>query len=181
MMGGIMMSDVVVILGSPFHPSRTSGVVEYAVKKVEESGLSVQTINVRDVSPEDLVYANFNSQAIVEGKEAIAAAKGIIIGSPVYKASYTGLLKTYLDLLPQDAFKEKVVLPIMTGGTYAHLLTIDYALKPLLNQLGATAIQKGVYGVDSELQVNENGLEIEEGLKERIDRTIDGFATLVKR
>jgi FMN reductase len=55
----------------------------------------------------------------------------------VYKAAYTGLLKSFLDLLPQYALAGKTVLPLVTGGTPAHVLAIDYALCPVLASMGA--------------------------------------------
>ena len=64
-----------------------------------------------------------------------AAARGLVIATPVYKAAYSGLLKTFLDLLPQFGLREKVILPLVTGGTPAHVLAIDYALRPVLNSL----------------------------------------------
>lgn len=56
---------------------------------------------------------------------------------PIYKAAYSGLLKTFLDLLPQHAFAGKPVLPLATGGSPAHVLALDYALRPVLTALGA--------------------------------------------
>ncbi len=56
----------------------------------------------------------------------------MVIGTPVYKAAYSGLLKSLLDLLPQYALAGKTVLPLATGGSTAHVLAIDYALRPVL-------------------------------------------------
>ncbi|MDQ0896682.1 NAD(P)H-dependent oxidoreductase [Paenibacillus sp. V4I7] len=61
------------------------------------------------------------------------------------EASYTGVLKAFLDLLPQKGLECKVVLPLAVGGTISHLLAIDYALKPVLSALGARNILQGVY------------------------------------
>ena len=55
----------------------------------------------------------------------------------MYKAAYTGLLKAFLDLLPQYALARRTVLPLVTGGTPAHLLAVDYALRPVLASMGA--------------------------------------------
>ena len=75
----------------------------------------------------------------------------------MYKAAYTGILKAFLDLLPQKALVGKPILPIATGGTLAHLLAIDYALNPVLGVLGATHILQGVYLVDAQFQRLETG------------------------
>lgn len=72
----------------------------------------------------------------------------VVIASPVYKASYTGILKAFLDLLPQTGLKGKVTLPLFIGGTIAHLLSLDYTLKPLLSVLGSRNIVGGVFTID---------------------------------
>jgi FMN reductase len=106
------MANVVAIAGSPSHPSRTSAVLEYAQSILTSEGLISDLIVVRDFPPEDLVFAQYKSPAIAEAKTAIEQASGIIIATPVYKASYTGVLKAFLDLLPPGAFSGKVILPI---------------------------------------------------------------------
>ncbi len=77
----------------------------------------------------------------------------------MYKAAYSGVLKSLLDLLPKDILSGKSVLPIATGGTIAHLLSIDYALKPVLYAIGARKILNGIYLIDLQLQHN-NGREV---------------------
>jgi FMN reductase len=57
-----------------------------------------------------------------------------------------------LDLLPQKSLAGKVILPIATGGTLGHLLAINYALKPVLSELGASQILAGVYVLDTQIQ-----------------------------
>ena len=70
-------------------------------------------------------------------------ADAIVVATPVYQAAYSGLLKVFLDLLPQFAFRGKAVLPIVTGGSPAHVLAVDYALRPVLANLGAAHIGQG--------------------------------------
>src|SRR5699024_5089411 len=94
---------------------------------------------------EDLLYANFNSDVIQQTNEKIANAKGVIIGTPVYKAAYSGALKTLIDLLPQDGLRGKPDLPIMSGGSAAHLLAIDFAYKPLIQAEKGKQIEELYY------------------------------------
>jgi FMN reductase len=70
----------------------------------------------------------------------------------VYKAAYTGLLKSFLDLLPQYALAGKTVLPLVTGGTPAHVLTVDYALRPVLASMGAH-VGQGYFLLDQLISV----------------------------
>lgn len=65
----------------------------------------------------------------------------LVVATPIYQAAYSGLLKTFLDLLPQHAFAGKPVLPLATGGSPAHVLALDYALRPVLTALGAQVSQ----------------------------------------
>ena len=94
-------------------------------------GVSTEWIFIRDFSASELLYECFESKAIQGSVKAIEAADAVVVATPVYKAAYTGLLKAYLDGLPQSILGNKVILPIVIGGSPAHLLVIDYALKPV--------------------------------------------------
>ena len=76
----------------------------------------------------------------------------MLISTPVYKASFAGGLKAVLDLLDEKALAGKVVLPIATGGSPAHLLALEYGLKPVLSALGARHILAGVYATDKQVR-----------------------------
>ncbi|NGQ96741.1 NADPH-dependent FMN reductase [Brevibacillus sp. SYP-B805] len=151
------MAHIAIISGSPSKHSRLAGVLQLVKASLESDGWNVHWVNVRELPPEDLLHARFDSPAIEEARRGIEQAEGVIVATPVYKASYTGLLKAFLDLLPQKGLAHKRILPIAIGGTIAHLLAIDYALKPVLAALGATTIDSGVYLVDSHVQAGEDG------------------------
>ena len=79
----------------------------------------------------------------------------IITASPTYRATYTGLLKVFLDLLPQESLSEKLVLPIQTGGSSDHSLTIEHGITPVMRSLGATVLTNTIYAWSS--QFKEDG------------------------
>src|SRR5690606_15703907 len=89
-----------------------------------------------------------------------------------------------LDMLPQKALVGKVVLPTAIGGTIAHLLMIDYALKPVLAALGATNMQQGIYVLDTQVQRSEDGaafsFSLSDDIAERIDAAAETFAEEVE-
>ncbi len=170
------MANVVAIAGSPSHPSRTSAVLEYAKTVLTSEGLQTDLIAVRDLPPEDLLFAKFDSPAIKEAQAKVEQASGVIIATPIYKASYTGVLKAFLDLLAPGALSGKVVLPIATGGTIAHLLAVDYALKPVIATLGARFVLGGVYLLDTQIQVNGSGVQLETEIEERLNASLYEFA-----
>jgi FMN reductase len=111
----------------------------------------------------------------------VAEARGLIVATPVYKAAYTGSLKALLDILPPQAFRNKTVLPIATGGSPAHMLVLDYSLKPVLGALGASDILQGVYATDGQIQLGKKGYLFNDvEIRERFDRELDSLGTKVK-
>jgi len=131
------MARIVTISGSPSPSSRTKAVVEYIKNLPAAKDWQADSIDVRELPPEDLVHARFDSPAVQNTVRLLKQAEGVLIATPVYKASCAGLLKAYLELLPQDVLSGKVVWPIAAGGAPARLPVIDYALKPVLYALGA--------------------------------------------
>ncbi|AZN40254.1 NADPH-dependent FMN reductase [Paenibacillus albus] len=171
------MPNVVIVSGSPSGVSRLNGLTGYAEEKLRQLGWDVSYLHVASLPAEDLVLARWDSPAIIEANKRIEEADAVVIASPVYKASFTGVLKTYLDLLPQNGLEGKVVLPLFIGGTIAHLLTIDYALKPVLSALYVKHVTAGVYAVDSQVKKLEaGGYELDEELGKRLERAVLGFA-----
>ena len=103
-----------------------------------------------------------------------AGADIVVVATPVYKAAYSGVLKVFLDLLPQTALKGKTVLPLATGGSPHHMLALDYALRPVLQSLGAKDILPGIYATDSQVVVNpEGGYHVTDEIGERLDEAVN--------
>jgi FMN reductase len=101
----------------------------------------------------------------------------VIVATPVYKAAYTGVLMAFLDLLPQLGLTGKTVLPLATGGTVAHVLAIDYGLRPVLQSLGARHVLQGLFIVDKLLTRTAAGeLEIEHEARGRLDALLSEFS-----
>ncbi|WP_150272216.1 NADPH-dependent FMN reductase [Paenibacillus tepidiphilus] len=171
------MAKIVVINGTPSLVSRINAVIEHAESRLSEQGLEVARINVAELPAEDLIHTRFESEDIVKANGLVAEADAVVVVSPVYKASYTGVLKTFLDLIPQKGLAGKIALPLFMGGSLAHLLTIDYALKPVLSVLGARHILGGVYAVDSQVTRNDQGtVELAEELQLRLNTVLDELA-----
>src|SRR5688572_24039235 len=119
---------VTVVTGSATRPSRTLGLASVVTGQLAQRGIAVRELHVRDLPPEALMHARFDHPAIVEATAAIESAQGVVFASPVYKAAYSGLLKSFIDLLPQFGLRGKTVLPLLTGGSLAHVLALDYGL-----------------------------------------------------
>lgn len=175
------MGHVLAIAGSPTHPSRTYSLLEYASRRLGQEGLQTDILSVRDIPAEVLAYGQYNSPALDRPKQLIAEADALIVATPIYKASYTGVLKAFLDLLPQKALAGKTVLPIATAGTIAHLLAIDYGLKPVLSELGARQFITTVYAVDKQIQHQEDGsLLLDEEINQRLDQSLQDLVSIVQ-
>ena len=167
------MSQIVLLSGSPSASSRSTALLDRVRSQLEAAGFSTVTFSVRDFPAEDLVLARYASPAFVPVQEAIAKSVGVVVATPVYKAAYAGGLKALLDVLPQTALRGKTVLALATGGSPAHQLAIDYALKPVLSALGATDLLQGVYAVDGQFTPESSGLRIAPELLERLDQSVE--------
>lgn len=168
-------AKITIIAGSPAKVSRLNGLTQFAEEKLQAAGFArPESVRVNELPPEDLIYARFDSPDVGEANRKVDEADAVIVASPVYKASYTGVLKTYLDLLPQKALEGKIVLPLFIGGTISHLLSIDYAMKPVLSALGARHVLGGVFAVDSWVaKTDQGGYDLSEELKARLDAAVD--------
>ncbi|MER7489999.1 NADPH-dependent FMN reductase [Streptomyces sp. NPDC126497] len=172
------MATVLSVSGSPSAASRTNRLLRHLDRRLAAQGHEVIPLDVRTLPAEVLLGADFTHPAVVAATELFARADGVVVGTPVYKASYSGVLKALLDLLPQYALAGKTVLPLATGGTTAHVLAIDYALRPVLNSMGAAHIVQGWFTLDKDITVHENGtLTVAPPAAEALARVVDRFST----
>lgn len=151
------MPSILLLSGSPSVNSRSGALLEYARQHFTSVGIHARTFGLRDFPAEDLILGRYDSPAFDTIKRLLTEADALVVATPIYKASFTGGLKALLDILPQSALRGKTVLPLATGGSPAHQLAIDYALKPVLSALGATDLLQGVYVVDKLLRVGSEG------------------------
>ncbi|PKQ39641.1 NADPH-dependent FMN reductase [Pseudomonas sp. YY-1] len=174
---------VVLLSGSPAARSRTELLLDYVRQRLEAQHVEVSLLRVRDFPAEDLLHARFDSPAVQQLQAVVASADGLVVGTPVYKASFTGALKVLLDLLPERALAHKVVLPLASGGSPAHLLAVDYALKPVLAALKAQEMLSGVFAVDKQIAYPEGELpaQIDDELRERLDESLEQLAAALAR
>ncbi len=178
-----MSSLVVTVTGSPSLGSRTVQLAQQVGRTLAGQGFEVQEINVRDLPAEDLIAARGDALALRGPLALIERARGVVVATPIYKASYTGVLKSFLDLLPQFGLAGKVVLPLATGGTPAHVLAIDYALRPVLLSLGAQHVVAGLFVHDKliERQTGASGIRLDADIQSRLDAVVADFAASLRR
>ena len=99
----------------------------------------------------------------------------LIIATPVYKASFSGALKTLLDLFPERALEGKVVLPFATGGTIAHMLAVAYSPQPVLTALKAQEILHGVFADEGQVVNYQHKHQFTANLRTRLDGALETF------
>jgi FMN reductase len=145
--------NVVVVCGNPKANSRTLGVAEAVAKEAAAAAGRVSSVSTHIID-----LANFGGQLFDWSSEAVkaevAALSGAdlaVIASPTYKASYTGLLKSFLDWFGQTGLANVVAIPVMVGGSAIHALAPEVFLRPLLVEVGAIVPTRGLFILDAEL------------------------------
>ncbi|MEV0536271.1 NADPH-dependent FMN reductase [Kitasatospora sp. NPDC050463] len=151
------MTSLLAISASPSAGSRTAALTAHLVQLLAEAGFRTGHVRVRDLPAAELLAGRAESTVLREALDAVAAADGLVVASPVYNAAYSGLLKTFLDVLPRSGLAGKTVLPVMTGGSLAHALAPDYALRPVLTALGARYVVRGAFVLDGAIEPRDGG------------------------
>jgi len=151
------MSTVLSISGSPQPVSSTHALLTHVNRRIAGAGHTVTILPVRTLPAAPLLVGDLTHPAIIEAIAAVRAADALVVATPVYQSAYSGLLKVFLDLLPQFALRGKTVLPLATGGSSAHVLAVDYALRPVLSALGAAHVTPGWFVPSAHIRVFPDG------------------------
>jgi FMN reductase len=133
--------SIVVVVGNPKPASRT---LEATAKVARDlAGRAPDTvIDVVTLGPGIL---GFGDPAVAKAVETVRAAKVLVVGSPTFKSTYSGILKMFLDQFPTDALLGVTAFPIMMGAGPAHALAPELLLKPVLSEMGASCPAPGLY------------------------------------
>ena len=146
------MSRVGVVVGNPKARSRTLEVAEtVAVAAADEAGIVdvvFSTIDLVELGPE---LFDWSSTRVREVVDAVRRCPLVIVASPTYKASYTGLLKAFLDWFSTTDLSGVTVVPVMVGAGPEHALAVEVHLRPVLVEIGATIPTRGLYVTESRL------------------------------
>jgi FMN reductase len=152
---GTTMSDrsIVVISAGLSQPSSTrllaDRLADATVTELAARGITahVENVELRDVAHEivNMTLSGFASGALKDVLEKVTAADGVIAVTPIFSASYSGLFKSFVDILDKDALVGRPVLVGATGGTGRHSLALEYALRPLFAYLRADVAGTAVF------------------------------------
>lgn len=149
--------SVLLIAGSPSERSRTTALLDAAGQRLALRGVPVERLRIRDLAPQALLLGDVQHPSVAQAQALVAQAQVLVVATPIYKAAYSGVLKLFLDLLPQRALAGKTVLPLATAGSASHLLALDYALRPVLQSLGGPDILPGIFATESQLLTDDSG------------------------
>ena len=170
--------SALLIAGSPSQRSRSAALLDAVGLRLALRGAHHEQLHLRDLNPQALLLADTSHRSVAQAVRQVQEAGVLVVATPVYKAAYSGVLKVFLDLLPQDALKGKTVLPLATGGSPHHMLALDYALRPVLQSLGAKHILPGIYATDAQVVLQpEGGSILAQELAARVDDAVHTLVT----
>ena len=139
----------VAICGSPASASTSRLLAERVLTLLEGRGFESELIDLSSLPADALLGraedASPGEGAVAEALAAVDRASVLVLATPVYRATYTALLKTLFDLMPQGALAGKVSVLIATGYGAGHLLAIDHGLRPLVASLDGLSAATGIY------------------------------------
>jgi FMN reductase len=175
------MTTFAVISAGLSQPSSTRLLADrLAESVVATSGQAVQIINIelRELAHDitNNLLTGFPSEKLREAIESLAGADGLIAVTPVFSASYSGLFKSFFDVLDRDAIENKPTLIAATGGSARHSLALEYSLRPLMSYLRARTVPTAVFAATEDFGSDEQGAS----LIGRIDRAASELVSMLE-
>jgi FMN reductase len=173
-----MTKRIVVLSAGLSQPSSTRLLADrMATSVAAKLEAEVQVFELRDTAQDvtNNLLTGFASPRLQAVIDAVTEADGVIAVTPIFTTSYSGLFKSFIDILDPASLNAMPVLLGATGGTERHSLAIDYAMRPLFAYLHAVVATTGVYAASSDWGSDDAG-----ALADRIDRAAADFATLVR-
>ncbi|GAA2482697.1 FMN reductase [Winogradskya humida] len=139
--------------------------------------LTVRVVELRDVAHDLMnhMLTGFPPAALKDVIDAVSAADGIIAVTPVFNASFSGLFKSFFDILDKDTLADKPVLIAATGGTARHSLALEHALRPMFAYLRAVTMPTSVFAATDDWGGSEDLLH------SRVNRAAGELAREISR
>ncbi|TYQ09685.1 UNVERIFIED_ORG: FMN reductase [Gordonia westfalica J30] len=177
---------LVAVNGGLSEPSSTRMLIDRLAAVVtdalgeREAAVEVEVIDLRDLAVDlgRAMTVGFASGRARAALDAVETADALIVASPVFNASYSGLFKMFFDLVDVDAMSGKPVLIAATGGSPRHSMVLDHALRPLFSYLRTVTVPTGVYAASEDWAGAESAGG--SGLSGRIDRAANELAGLIE-
>ena len=173
------MLKLVRVNGSPSANSKT-GVLVDAVGDAIAKVLPVEstTVALHDCAM-DFMCGLTRAEITARGEwlaQQTEQADILIVGTPVYRASYTGVFKHFFDIVDKDILRGRKAVLCATGGTAMHGLVLEHQLRALMSFFSMHTMPTALFGLSEDFH---NGQVVSEGLKERISRVADELASIL--
>lgn len=149
-----------IVVGNPRTMSRTQQVASAVAQNLQSRiGLGPWSNEVIELADLQSDLFRFGADAIREAKDMIMSCDLLVVASPVYKGSLTGLTKAFLDHFGRDELAAMPTVPVMIGATAEHTLAVETQLRPVLIEIGASCPTRGFFAVDSTLEMLTDHLQ----------------------
>ena len=143
--------NIVAISGGLNAPSKTEALLQTLVERLAKAiPIQVHFIKFSEIAPllGGAIYRNQLPQQVQDDLATVENADALIVGTPVYRASFTGLFKHFFDFVEQNALIDVPVLLAASGGSERHALVLEHQLRPLFSFFQAQTLPIGVYATD---------------------------------
>lgn len=137
---------IAIVVGNPKPNSRTLNIARQVAREICDR-LDGRIALEIDLALHTGSIFTWPNAEMAELNQAVARSDILVIASPTYKATYTGLLKAFLDRYPSNGLVGVTAVPVMTGASDLHSMAIETGLRPLLVELGASVPSRGLYFV----------------------------------
>ncbi|MDO5066717.1 MAG: NAD(P)H-dependent oxidoreductase [Propionibacteriaceae bacterium] len=133
------------------------------------AGEEVSMISLRDHAHAivDAMLTGLQTEALTAVVDEVCQAEALVVVTPTFSASYSGLFKSFVDILEPGILKGRPVLLAATGGTARHSLMLDYAMRPLLSYLGALPARTGVFAATEDFG-GAGGADVQRRVEEAV-------------
>ena len=149
---------VAIVVGNPKPDSRTLAIARAVALKVC-AGFGGEISVELDLAKFAPKMFSWPDEELAELSATVAASDVLVVASPTYKATYTGLLKAFLDRYPNDGLAGVTAIPVMTAGSPLHGMSIEAGLRPLLVELGASVPTRGLFFLISQTDLLDEVVE----------------------
>ena len=159
---------VVVVTAGLSEPSSTRLLADLLAEAVNKGGVTTEVIELRPLAHAlaDAMLTGFATGELAEAQRKVAQADGLVVVTPVFSASYSGLFKMFFDVLEQGSLDGTPVLVAATAGTARHSLVLEHALRPLFSYLHAQVVPTAVFAASEDWA--DGGVDT--ALRNRVER-----------
>ncbi|MEV0273681.1 FMN reductase [Hamadaea sp. NPDC050747] len=153
--------------------------------ELERLGVTVETtfVEVRDHAHDVMnnLLTGFPAAGLRQAIDTVSNADGLIVVTPIFNASYSGLFKSFFDVLDDSALIGRPVLLAATGGSARHSLALEHAVRPMFSYLRAQSVPTSVYAAPEDWAGAPGDAQASGALADRIRRAAAELAELIER